>query len=103
MADETLPQSIPAPLQQRLDRKARFQAVFGTKEGRQVLQEILEIGGVFDTVANVSNPYDTYVREGQRRLALSISKLVFESDEHMMQMARRMEQSYDEDMGTSVT
>ena len=47
---------------------------------------------VFTPVAVDNNPYMTYLYEGQRRLALSIGKEVFEDDRFLLEMVNANEE-----------
>lgn len=51
-----------------------FSYVFGTPEGKRVLDYICEIGYVNRTTFNPSSPEKTVLNEGSRLLALSILK-----------------------------
>lgn len=73
-------------IKRKLALKQRFQAVFSSPEGRLVLQDIFTMANVFTPTAVDNNPYMTYLNEGMRRLALSISHQVFEDDRHLMEM-----------------
>ena len=79
-------------LELKLQRKQRFNAVFGSPVGREVLTDILKMSNAFDTEGVVdNNPYMTYLHEGQRRLALSIAREVFEDDRYLLEMIKMMD------------
>lgn len=50
----------------------KYVAVFGTSEGQEVLTHILKEGFAFDSTFVRGDVHETILREGQRRLALSI-------------------------------
>lgn len=81
----------------KLDRKQKFQAVFGSDDGKWVLLEILAMSNAFDCMDVVdNNPYMTYLQLGQRRLALSIAREVFQSDEYLLSMMNQLERKMNE-------
>lgn len=53
-----------------------YQSVFDGPEGREVLRHICKRGHVFDSTHVVGDSHLSALREGERRLALSILKYV---------------------------
>ena len=64
-----------------------YQAVFGTPDGELVLQHILKHGHVFETSFVRGDPHETALREGERRLALSILRHVCRDHAEFQRMA----------------
>ena len=50
----------------------QYQGVFGTADGQEVLGHILKEAHVFDSTFVRGDIHETMLREGERRLALSI-------------------------------
>ena len=61
-------------LRQRLDLARKYQVVFDTPVGREVLAHICRDCFVFTTTFVAGDPHQTALREGQRRAALAILK-----------------------------
>ncbi len=70
----------------RLERYQRWRAVFGTKQGQSVLEDIKKMTGQDVTTAFVAgnsgvDPYYTILREGRRTIWLDIQKCLTEPPE----------------------
>jgi hypothetical protein len=79
MPDE-LPDELP---DERAREKARIQVlirqVFDSPAGKEVLHEFIRLT-LLNPSIDVSNPYMSYVNEGQRRFVLSILRQVYKDD-----------------------
>lgn len=70
----------------RLERYQRWQAVFGTKQGQSVLEDLRKMTGQDDSTAYLSesgriDPYYTTLNEGRRTIWLDIQKALAEPPE----------------------
>jgi hypothetical protein len=61
-----------------MDRHRDFQQVFSTDAGSRVFKEIMILGRMMVSNAAKGDPYETYLREGKRDLAIAIAKVTFE-------------------------
>jgi hypothetical protein len=62
---------------QRKDRLAQaYRAVFESPEGEVVLAHLCKVGHVFSPTAVAGDPHMTYMQEGERRMVLSIMKIL---------------------------
>lgn len=66
-----------------------YQEVFSTLAGEQVLTHILKHGHVFDTTFVRGDVHETMLREGERRLALSILRHVLRDHKHFQSIAEQ--------------
>ena len=56
-----------------LDRYREFRQVFlGTDAGKRVMHDILTWGHVWKSTAVKGDPHETYLREGERNMALKL-------------------------------
>lgn len=67
--------------------REKFVSVFGTSDGQEVLQHILREGHAFDTTFVRGDVHETMLREGERRLALSILRYFTKDHSHFQKMA----------------
>ena len=58
------------------EQTALYNRVFGTDEGKTVLNNIMEICGIDRISADLSNPNITYYNEGARALGLKIKTIL---------------------------
>lgn len=63
-------------LMDRIQLHASYQRVFSSPDGELVLRHIMKVGYVTQTTFVKGDPHESNLREGQRRLALSILKFV---------------------------
>lgn len=62
-----------------MDRYREFRQLFmGTEAGQRVFNEIMIQGRMLTNNAAKGDPYETYLREGKRDLAITIAKLTLE-------------------------
>ncbi len=61
-----------------MDRHAEFRQLFSTDAGSRVFKEIMIQGRVFTNNAAKGDPYETYLNNGMRNMALIIAKITFE-------------------------
>jgi ribosome maturation protein Sdo1 len=66
-----------------------YAAVFGTSEGKLVLEHILKEGYVHNTTFVAGDPQQTMLNEGSRRLALSILRMARMSNEQKIQLLQK--------------
>lgn len=64
-----------------------YQAVFSTPDGEMVLEHILKVGHVMDSTFVRGDIHETCLREGERRLALSILRHVLKDHGHFQKIA----------------
>lgn len=96
MPDEQIDNAI-ASTAKKIERKQKFQAVFDSPDGKWVLEQILQMSNAFDCLDVVdNNPYMTYLQLGQRRLALTIAREVFQDDRHLLNLMDMMERKLNE-------
>jgi hypothetical protein len=96
MPEETIDIALSSTAK-KLEKKQKFQAVFDNEEGRWVLGQILSMSNAFDSLDVVdNNPYMTYLQLGQRRLALSIAREVFQDDRYLLELMNQMERKLNE-------
>ncbi len=69
----------------RLELKRKYQTVFSTPEGQEVLAHILRVAGVTNPRFTTDNE-QTRINEGERRLAMSIFKQVHSSTDHLIKL-----------------
>lgn len=71
----------------------KYVATFSTPEGKEVLSHILKIGHVFATTFVRGDINETMLKEGERRLALSILRFVSRDHGEIQKLAQ---QTYEE-------
>lgn len=79
-------------LHQRLRIKQAYDNVFSTSEGQVVLHHILKEGFVVDSTFVAGDPHTTALNEGSRRLALSILRFAYKSDDRIIEEIKKLEQ-----------
>jgi hypothetical protein len=60
--------------------KESYRRIFDTPDGEIVLRHICRHAHVFGTTFVKGDPYETALREGERRLALSILRFIYRED-----------------------
>ena len=58
------------------ERTVLYNRVFGTDEGKMVLDDIMKICRVDNVSADLGNPNITYYNEGARAVGLKIKKII---------------------------
>lgn len=79
---------LPTRLSKLVDRKAvksAFRRVFESPDGRVVLRHLMHEGFVLKSTFVGSDPHETALNEGSRRLVLSIIKMAFRDDAELNQ------------------
>lgn len=64
-----------------------YQVVFSTPDGELVLEHILRVGHVFESSFVRGDVHETCLREGERRLALSILRHVLKDHSQFQKIA----------------
>jgi hypothetical protein len=64
-----------------------YHAVFATTEGKIVLTNLLQVGGVLETSMVSGDPQATAYREGRRSMALDVIHKLRWTEGEMMQLA----------------
>jgi hypothetical protein len=59
-----------------MERKALYNRVFDTDDGKVVLDDLMAICGVDTVSADLGNPNITYYNEGARAVGLKIKKII---------------------------
>ncbi|HRI37090.1 MAG TPA: hypothetical protein PLO50_00885 [Nitrospira sp.] len=72
------------PVSKTVKLHEKYVSVFGTSDGQEVLEHILRNAYVFDSTFVRGDVYETMLREGERRLALSILRF-FSKDHGVLQ------------------
>lgn len=80
-----------------LTRRARYRRVFGTEDGKKVLDDIFESCGLHRQVAVPGDPHATYFNDGMRRVALRLSSILRMTDEEMRRLSVQGETHHDDD------
>ena len=80
-------------IRDKLERKRRFQDVFSTTNGRYVLMHVLRAGHVFESTFIRGDVNETLLREGERRMALSILKQVAKDDDDALKMMQELHEN----------
>jgi len=83
---------LPGPVD-RLVMRRKYRAVFGSSVGKEVLNHILKLGHVLEPTFVIGDPQQTALREGERRLALSILRMVLRSDEALERVKELMDET----------
>lgn len=78
--------------------REKFVSTFGTADGQEVLQHILREGHAFDTTFVRGDVHETMLREGERRLALSILRYFSKDHSYFQKLAENHYNRVTEDL-----
>jgi hypothetical protein len=75
-------------LTRRTQVRESYRSVFESPQGQDVLRDIVDSGYILKCTFVRGDPHETILREGQRRLALSILRKVYKNDGELQQVIR---------------
>jgi hypothetical protein len=82
-------QALREKITDKITVHRQYQRVFNTPDGQAVLMHILKHGHVFETTFVRGDQHETILREGERRMALSILKFLNQDHEKLAEQLRK--------------